>query len=83
MSFSFSPWAAFKPDKSFEINTIYWLAIGFIFAILSEVVQYFVPYRAFNINDLMANSVGVLAGSLVLLLPFKKQNARNNTSGSK
>lgn len=47
------------------LNSIF---LGLLFAVFLESIQWFLPYRSFNVNDLIANSVGVLAG--VLLLPF-------------
>jgi len=45
------------------------LAIVFMlaFAIFAEYIQWFLPYRTFNINDLAANALGVVLG---LLLEF-------------
>lgn len=40
---------------------------GIIFAILLEAVQYIIPYRAYNINDLLANGIGVLLGSVFFI----------------
>ncbi|MDP3462568.1 MAG: VanZ family protein [Bacteroidales bacterium] len=53
----FLPWAFFS--GVFKMKKIYWVLIGLLFATLAECVQYFLPYRAFNINDLMANLLGV------------------------
>ena len=47
-----------------------WVLAGLILAVSSEYLQYFLPYRAFNINDLAANSMGVLLGSVFFF--FKK-----------
>jgi VanZ family protein len=38
-----------------------------IFAALNECIQYIIPYRSFNINDLIANCLGVLLGLFVLI----------------
>jgi glycopeptide antibiotics resistance protein len=53
----FLPWVFFS--GVFNMKKIYWVLIGLLFAALAECVQYFLPYRAFNINDLMANLLGV------------------------
>jgi len=45
--------------------------ISFGFAALFELLQMIIPYRAFNINDLVANGVGVVLG-LVVLVIFRK-----------
>jgi VanZ family protein len=47
-----------------------WIFLGLLFAICTEIVQYFLPYRAFNINDLLANGLGVVLGFLF----FMKKN---------
>jgi glycopeptide antibiotics resistance protein len=60
------PWAIFRPSATFWRRT--WLLWGLLFAAAIEGVQYLLPYRAFNINDLIANSIGILLGSLVLSL---------------
>lgn len=39
-----------------------------LFAVITEGVQYMLPYRSFNINDLIANCMGVIAGLLPLWL---------------
>ena len=38
------------------------IMVSLVVVILFETVQMMVPYRAFNINDLFANAVGVLIG---------------------
>jgi VanZ family protein len=47
-----------------------WILVGLILAVTTECIQYFLPYRAFNINDLVANILGVLVGSVFFF--FKK-----------
>jgi len=42
-----------------------WIAAGIILAVITEAVQYLLPYRSFNINDLVANAGGVLLGGVV------------------
>ena len=44
------------------------LILGCLFAAFSEYIQYLLPYRAFNINDLIGNVFGIVTG-LVLLIP--------------
>jgi len=65
---------AWKP--SFRTNfphAIKWLLIGIALATLTEAVQYYIPWRAFNINDLLANILGILTGSLFFLLSSRSQ----------
>jgi hypothetical protein len=63
--FMFAPWAFLKPQK---MSLLPWVVLGFVFAMGTESVQYFLPYRSFNVNDLMANGVGILLGSLIKAL---------------
>ncbi len=62
-----------------EINTFRtpikafgWIIILLLFAVVTEWIQYFLPYRAFNINDMIANTLGVIIGfALITLLCLK------------
>jgi len=60
------PWMIFLPG----INSkwVGWLLSGLLFAALVEGIQYVLPYRAYNVNDLVANIVGVGIGGLILLM---------------
>jgi glycopeptide antibiotics resistance protein len=62
----FVPWAFFYP--AIKSNKLFWLLYGFLFAAGSEAIQYLLPYRAFNINDLIANIIGVMTGVGVVRL---------------
>ena len=53
------------------LQPLMWILGGLLFAVFTEVVQYPLPYRAFNINDLMANGIGVGMGYLIILV-FQK-----------
>lgn len=48
-----------------------WLLFGLLFAFLIEIIQYFLPYRAYNVNDLVANIAGVGIGGGLLLIAKK------------
>ena len=48
--------------RSFPAKTLGWLVVGVLFALSTEAIQYPLPYRAFNINDLLANGLGVVLG---------------------
>jgi len=63
-------WKAYSVNfrKNF-LQALTWVFLGLIFAGLTEGIQYFIPYRAFNINDLLANSIGVVLGSLLFVFP--------------
>ena len=51
-----------------------WLSYGLLVALFTEGIQYFLPYRSFNINDLLANLIGVILG--ISLLPLIRTNPR-------
>ena len=55
-------------NKAFQRSFAIAVITGLLFASLSEGAQYFLPYRAFNINDLLANNIGIFAGSVACLL---------------
>lgn len=64
-------------DKEMNIlrlpfKTVGWGIIIFAFAIVTEWIQFFLPYRAFNINDLIANTLGVLIGFLIITIGLFK-----------
>ncbi|HRW97764.1 MAG TPA: VanZ family protein, partial [Bacteroidales bacterium] len=50
----------------FSLQRIYWFIAGLLFASASEMVQYALFYRAFNINDMIANMIGIMTGFLLL-----------------
>lgn len=54
------------------VRALLWLLGGLVFANLSELIQIFVPYRAFNRFDLLANVIGVIIGSLYFWIPGGK-----------
>lgn len=53
-------------------KALIWVLVGLSIAGLSEGLQYFIPYRSYNINDLVANVVGVLLGSLFFIIPSNR-----------
>ena len=44
------------------------IILGILFAIISESIQFYLPYRTFNINDIIANTLGVILGLPIILL---------------
>ena len=64
----FLPWMFFGMKMSKPL--LIWLIAGLFFASITEGIQYFLTYRSFNINDLIANMMGVLPGSITFLLKF-------------
>jgi VanZ family protein len=55
---------------------ITWILLGITLAVSTEFVQYLLPYRSFNINDLAANLIGVALGSVIFL--FKPPGGRED-----
>jgi VanZ family protein len=53
------------------VKAIVWFGVLIIFAAVTEGVQYFLTYRVFNINDLIANSIGVMLGFILIMLVNK------------
>ncbi len=41
---------------------VYWFIVGVIFAGGVEGIQYLLSYRAFNVNDMIGNIIGVVLG---------------------
>ncbi|MFT4805488.1 MAG: VanZ family protein [Psychroserpens sp.] len=83
----FIPWVAivyltFGKEVAFFNFDTYTLISLLTFAIFAESIQYFLPYRTFNINDLLANVFGVLLGIILVkpiaryLTNFKNQENR-------
>ena len=54
-----------------KVKPIYLLTFSFFYALLDEVHQYFVPYRYFDVYDLIVDSVGVILGFISYLLAKK------------
>ena len=54
--------------RTYPVKTIALLLGAVLFAFVMEAVQYFLTYRAFNINDLLANGLGVVLGFVLLTL---------------
>ncbi len=72
----FIPWAFFMPAMGQKAGL--WLLLGLLFSTGTEMLQYLLPYRRFNINDLISNSLGILIGMLVVQILFKKFLAQNS-----
>ncbi|MCB2219458.1 MAG: VanZ family protein [Bacteroidetes bacterium] len=60
---------SFKKDSTLAFLII---IASLAFSMVNEGIQYFLPYRAFNINDLLANGLGVSLGSLFFCESFHK-----------
>ena len=61
----------FRSNQSKFINSFSFL---FLISIISELLHYFIPNRAFELNDLYANSLGVLLAFLMFKFFKKLQN---------
>jgi glycopeptide antibiotics resistance protein len=66
----FFPWAFFMLPMQQKAWS--WSILGLIFSTGTELLQYLLPYRRFNINDLISNSLGILLGMIVVLLVMKR-----------
>lgn len=66
----FIPWAFFM--TSMRQPLCLWLILGLLFSTGTEMLQYLLPYRRFNINDLISNSLGIIIGMMVVQVMFKK-----------
>jgi glycopeptide antibiotics resistance protein len=67
----FLPWVflcmiTFRP-LTFN-NKLILVGAGFLMAFATEGVQYFLTYRSYNVNDLLANFFGVILGTVVLFV---------------
>ncbi len=56
-----------------SFRTLNIIIISLLYAFSLEGIQYFLSYRALNINDMMANGVGVILGSIVYLILKKER----------
>ncbi len=64
----------FKAAKPITLNNIWFMAgAGILLATFTEGIQYFLPYRSYNINDLLANYLGVLLGGGGLFLLVNRE----------
>lgn len=54
----------------------YWLAwlLAVAVGLTTEGVQYLLPYRGFDVNDLIANTIGASLGALAVFCLFKSKN---------
>jgi len=66
----FLPWAFFQP--SVKATRLPWLLYGLLFAFGTETLHYLLPWRSFNINDLIANAAGVILGFIIFHIFARK-----------
>ncbi len=74
-AFLFMPWMLLKPNKS--IKRYVWFMIGIGLAVLTECLQYPLPYRSFNLNDLVFNMLGIIVGTLIIFLHLYNKNPKS------
>lgn len=55
-------WQMAFPDQRLWVV----LTVAVFFAAVMEGVQYMLPYRAWNVNDLLANGVGIIVGGMLM-----------------
>lgn len=48
---------------------------GLVVSAFSEGIQHVLPYRTFNVNDVIANVVGIILGTPFLFLHYKRSSA--------
>jgi len=65
----FVPWAFFCVKLNKKL--LPWFVVGLVYAICTEAIQYLIPYRSSNVNDMLANVIGLSAG-FCMVVPFKK-----------
>ena len=68
---------AYSGKKSMHLNTrkmfFQIMIVGFVYGILMELVQkYFIPYRSFDVRDILADGVGSFMGYLISIKRFIK-----------
>ncbi len=56
-----------------KLGTLNIIILSLLFAFSLEGVQYFLSYRAFNMNDLVANGIGVGLGYLIVIAIMAKR----------
>jgi len=61
----FIPWAFFCIKLKQYIPL--WFLGGILYAAISEGIQCWIPYRSCNINDMLANMIGVVAGFFIFI----------------
>ena len=73
----FIPWAFFMTTMRQPLWL--WLLLGLLFSTGTELLQYLLPYRRFNINDLISNSLGILLGLLIFIVLLRQLKPRSTT----
>ena len=61
----FVPWAFFCVKLNKKL--LPWFVWGLFYAICAEGIQYLIPYRSFNISDILANMIGAIVGFIIFV----------------
>lgn len=81
----FLPWMSLILINTSDIKDfgffkpLMWFALGFALVFITEGMQYFIPYRAFNVKDLISNSTGLIIGLVLYLFLRSKKFQTKNT----
>ena len=61
-----------------------WLVVvlGLCLAAAAEGIHYFLPYRSYNINDLLGNIIGVVLGTVAMVLLVNRLTAHKLFAGN-
>lgn len=75
----FLPWMFFYLFiKQFNFgnyfNRFNWFILGLVFCIFAEFLQYYIPYRSFNLKDMAANCLGVVVSLIMFILYTQIKN---------
>jgi len=64
-------WSRIRGESIFRDNEIFLvIIISFIVAVCFEGIQAFLPYRKFNPMDLLANMIGTLISSFLIIISY-------------
>ncbi len=66
--------------KSYSSSKKKFLIVAFLFTLIYsailEFIQYFLPYRTFNLYDILANAIGIILGIIVfIIIVIKKRKS--------
>ena len=60
-------------NLAYTVNLVVLASIMMLYGILIELVQYFLPYRFFDLNDIVADAIGIfLACSIIYAVSIMK-----------
>lgn len=61
-----------------NFKPLLWLVVGVVLSVSLELIQFILPYRSFNINDMIAGVIGVILSYFIFRLTksIKCQNSK-------